>query len=321
MRTSGAGAQRRLEGKVAVVTGAGGGIGREHALLLAQQGARVVVNDIGLREDASAENVVAEVQAAGGDATANTDSATWDGAARIVETALDTYGRIDLLINNATFTRFGDTRDYPETDWDTTFDVNLKGYFAMTQAAAPHLVAGGGGVIVNTSSASGYGAPAHAAYSSAKEGVLGLTRSVARELGRFDVRCNAIRPVAATSTGGTVEGRAGKWLRLFELTMDPRVYSAVRSMVIDPDLMAPYKVAPLAVWLCTDAAQDVSGQVFEVHGDTVNRIEVPQPVRSMYRQGGWDLDSLDEVAPSSLIDGLENRFTLAEFPELRDSSY
>jgi NAD(P)-dependent dehydrogenase (short-subunit alcohol dehydrogenase family) len=314
-------ARRRLEGKVAIVTGAGGGIGREHALLLAQQGARVVVNDIGLRDDASAEGVVDEIRAAGGDATANRDSATWEGAAAIVRTAVEAYGGVDVLINNATVTRFGDTREYDEEDWDTTLDVNLKGYFAMTQAVAPRMIARGGGAIVNTSSASGYGAPAHAAYSSAKEGVLGLTRSVARELGRFDVRCNAIRPVAATSTGGSLEGRAGKWLRLFELTMDPRITAVVKAMVADPELMAPHKIAPLAVWLCSDAAKDVSGQVFEMHGDTVNRVDAPQPVRTAFRPGGWDLDSLDLVAPVALVDGLRNLLTLTDFPELRDPTF
>src|SRR4051794_3904931 len=119
--------QRRLDGKVAVVTGAGGGIGREHALLLARQGACVGVNDIGLREDASADRVAAEIRALGGDATANTDSATWDGAAAILKTAAHAYGGVDILINNATFTRFGDTQHYDENDWDTTFEVNLKG--------------------------------------------------------------------------------------------------------------------------------------------------------------------------------------------------
>jgi 3-oxoacyl-[acyl-carrier protein] reductase len=318
---SGSPAPGRLNGKVAIVTGAGGGIGREHALLLAQQGARVVVNDLGLRDDASAESVVAEIRAAGGEAIANADTATWEGATAIVRAAVDSYGGVDILINNATFTRFGDTREYDEASWDTRFDVNLKGYFAMTQAAASRLIDRGGGVVINTSSASGYGAPAHAAYASAKEGVLGLTRSVARELGRFDVRCNAIRPVAATNTGGSFEGRAGKWARMFELTMDRRVFSAVQAMASDPGLMAPRKVAPFAVWLCTDAAKDVNGQVFEIHGDTVNRIDAPQPVRSVYRQGGWDLDSLDQVAATSLVDGLHNEFTLTDHPDLRDPGY
>src|SRR4051794_1984599 len=118
---SGLVAQGPLKEKVAIVTGAGGGIGREHALLLAQQGARVLVNDIGLREDASAETVVEEIRAAGGEATASTDSATWDGAAGIVQAAVDTYGGVDVLINNATFTRFGDSQEYDEADWDTTF--------------------------------------------------------------------------------------------------------------------------------------------------------------------------------------------------------
>lgn len=318
---SASGAQRRLNGKVAIITGAGGGIGREHALLLAQQGAQVVVNDIGIREDASAESVVDEIRAAGGEAIANSDSATWGEAVGIVQAGIDAYGGVDILINNATFTKFGDTQEYDEADWDATFDVNLKGYFALTQSVAPHMISRGGGVVINTSSASGYGAPAHAAYSSAKEGVLGLTRSVAREFGRFDIRCNAIRPIATTNTGGSLEGRAGKWLRLFELTMDSRILAAVQAMMVDPDLMAPRKVAQFAGWLCSDAARDVNGQVFEIHGDTVNRVEVPQPVRTIYRPGGWDIESLEQVAPSSLIDGLRNRFDLTDHQELRDPDF
>ncbi len=312
---------RRLEDKVAIVTGAGGGIGREYALLLAQQGARVVVNDIGAREGASAESVVQEIRAAGGEATASTDSATWDGAAGIVQIAVDTYGGVDILINNATFTKFGETQHYDERSWDTTHDVNLKGYFAMTQSVAPHMVARGGGAIINASSASGYGIPVHAAYSSAKEGVVGLTRSVARELGRFDIRCNAIRPVASSGTGGNLEGRAGKWFKLFELTIEPRIFAALTDMASKPELVAPHKVAPVVVWLCTDAAKDVNGQTFEIHGDTVNRVEEPRPVRTIYRQDGWDLDSLDQVVPTSLVDGLQNRFALLDSPELRDPSY
>jgi len=318
---SGSKEQGRLKDKVAIVTGSGGGIGREYALLLAQQGARVVVNDIGVREDASAESVVNEIRAAGGEAIANADSATWDGAAGIVQTAVDTYGGVDILINNATFTKFGETHEYDEASWDTTHDVNLKGYFAMTKAVVPHMISRGGGAIINASSASGYGTPVHAAYSSAKEGVVGLTRSLARELGRFDIRCNTIRPIASSGTGGSLEGRAGKWFKLFELTIEPRIFSALTDMVSNPDLVAPHKVAPVVVWLCTDAAQDVSGQTFEIHGDTVNRVEEPRPIRTIYRQGGWDLDSLDQVVPASLVDGLQNRFTLMDSPELRDPNY
>ena len=310
-------ARRRLEGKVAIVTGSGGGIGRHHALLLAQQGARVVVNDIGVRAGANAQHVVDEIKDAGGEATASNDSATWDGAAALVERAVDTYGTIDILINNATYTRLGDITDYSETDWDMTQEVNLKGYFAMIREAAPHMIKQGAGVIVNTSSASGYGHASHTAYAAAKEGVVGLTRSVAREFGRFGVRCNAIRPLAAGQSASDFAERAAKWVKLVELTMEPRIYALQRRMLVEPEFLPTHKIAPLVVWLCTDAARDVNGHTFEVHGDTINRVEEPRPARTVFSDGGWDLDSLDALAPANLIDGLSNEFTLEDHPELR----
>jgi len=308
---------RRLEGKVAIVTGSGGGIGRHHALLLAEHGARVVVNDIGARAGANAQQVVDDIQAAGGEACASTESATWDGAAALVERAVDTYGRVDILINNATFTRLGDITDYDEGDWDTTHDVNLKGYFAMTKLAAPHMIKQGAGVIVNTSSASGYGHASHTAYAAAKEGVVGLTRSVAREFGRYGIRCNAIRPLAAGQSASDFAVRAAKWLKLVELTQDPRIYSLQARMLAEPGFLPTHKIAPLVVWLCTDAAKGVNGHTFEVHGDTINRVEEPRPARTVFCDGGWDLDSLDQLAPANLVDGLSNEFTLEDYPELR----
>lgn len=186
----------RFEGKVAVVTGAGGGIGREHARLLAAHGARVVVNDIGLRQGANADSVVQEIKDAGGEAVASSASATWPGAGEIVNQALETFGRLDILINNAMTGHYGDLWEETESQWDATLDVNLKGYFAMIRYAAAPMAKQGHGAIVNTSSASGYGHPSHTSYGTAKEGVVGLTRTAASELGRFGIRCNAIRPQA-----------------------------------------------------------------------------------------------------------------------------
>src|SRR6201994_4919038 len=135
----------RLEGRVAIVTGAGRGIGREHALLLAQQGASVVVNDIGARPGADAASVVEEIRARGGSAIASTGSATWDGAASIIAAAVDAFGGIDILINNATAGRNDDLWRYTEAEWDLTMDVNLKGYYAMMRAAFPHMAQGNHG--------------------------------------------------------------------------------------------------------------------------------------------------------------------------------
>jgi NAD(P)-dependent dehydrogenase (short-subunit alcohol dehydrogenase family) len=286
-------------------------------MLLAKQGARVVVNDIGAREGADSQQVVDEIRASGGEATASTESATWDGGAGLVERAVDTYGSVDILINNATFTRLGDITDYAEEDWDRTQDVNLKGYFAMTKLVAPYMIKQGAGVIVNTSSASGYGHASHTPYAAAKEGVVGLTRSVAREFGRYGIRCNAIRPMAGGQSASDFAVRAAKWLKLVELTMDPRIYTLQAQMLAEPGSLPTHKIAPLVIWLCTDAASAVNGQTFEVHGDTINRVEEPQPARTIFRDGGWDLDSLDDLAPANLVDGLSNEFTLEDYPELR----
>jgi len=307
----------RLENRVAIVTGAGGGIGRQHALLLARHGAKVVVNDIGFRTGADAKTVANEIQAAGGAALANHDSATWDSARLIVDAALEAFGRVDILINNATYTRLGDLVDYAESDWDSTLDVNLKGYFAMIRYAAPHMCQQGSGVIVNTSSASGYGHPSHSAYAAAKEGVVGLTRTTARELGRYGVRCNAIRPLAAGQSAADFAARAAKWADLVALTMSPRVVALQRKLQADPTIMPTEKIAPLVVWLCTDAARNVNGHTFEVHGDTISRVAEPALASSVVRDGGWDLDSLDAIAPVNLVDGLVNQFTLEDHPELR----
>jgi len=307
----------RLKDRVAIVTGAGGGIGRQHALLLARHGAKVVVNDIGLRSGADAKSVANEIRAAGGDALASHDSATWEGAQYLVDAAVEVYGRVDILINNATYTRLGDLADYPESDWDSTLDVNLKGYFAMIRYVAPYMCKQGSGVIVNTSSASGYGHPSHAAYAAAKEGVVGLTRTVAREFGRFGVRCNAIRPLAAGQSAADFAARAAKWADLVALTMSPRVFALQQKLLADPGLMPTDKIAPFVVWLCTDAARNVNGHTFEVHGDTISRVTEPALDRTVVRDGGWDLDSLDAIAPVNLVDGLVNQFALEDHPELR----
>ena len=307
----------RLKDRVAIVTGAGGGIGRQHALLLARHGAKVVVNDIGLRSGADAKSVANEIRAAGGDALASHDSATWEGAQYLVDAAVEVYGRVDILINNATYTRLGDLADYAESDWDSTLDVNLKGYFAMIRYVAPYMCKQGSGVIVNTSSASGYGHPSHAAYAAAKEGVVGLTRTVAREFGRFGVRCNAIRPLAAGQSAADFATRAAKWADLVALTMSPRVFALQQKLLADPGLMPTDKIAPFVVWLCTDAARNVNGHTFEVHGDTISRVAEPALDRTVVRDGGWDLDSLDAIAPVNLVDGLVNQFALEDHPELR----
>jgi 3-oxoacyl-[acyl-carrier protein] reductase len=301
----------RLTGSVAIVTGAGGGIGKEHALLFAAEGASVVVNDLGTRGGADAASVVAEITAAGGTAVASTDSATWDGAAAVVDTALDAFGRVDILVNNATAGRNDDLWHYSEAEWDLTIDVNLKGYYALMREVIPHMARHGGGAIVNTSSASGFGHPSHGAYAAAKEGLVGLTRTAAMELGRFDIRCNAIRPVAITRQVADYHEHSAPWRRLMDLTMG----SGTTRM--SAEVIAPAKVSPFVVWLCTDAAAGVTGCSFAVYGDRVSLLTEPRPKATIEQAGGWTLDDLDRVAPAELVPGLVNRWALADHPDMR----
>jgi NAD(P)-dependent dehydrogenase (short-subunit alcohol dehydrogenase family) len=316
---------RRLAGRVAIVTGAGGGIGREHARQLARAGARVLVNDLGVRPSgpdqmANAQRVVDEIVAEGGTAVADdTTAATWDGAAAIVDHAVNEFGRVDILVNNATRGASNDIWRFTEEEWDLTVDVNLKGYFAMIKFASVHMCRQRSGVIINTSSGSGFGHPANVAYATAKEGVIGLTRTVAKELGRFGVRCNAIRP-SAVAPGGSVDAyrkRTARWTELMDVTMQPRGRSAESLGTFDPEARPPRKVAAFVVWLCTDAAAQVNGRTFHVAGDQISRLSEPVPERVIFAAGEWDLDSLDRHAPTRLLDGVTNPYTLDDYPHLQ----
>ena len=306
----------RLDGKVAIVTGAGGGIGREHARLFAAEGASVLVNDVGLRRGADAASVVAEIEAAGGSAVADTTSATWDGAADIVQHAVDAFGRLDIVVNNATAARNADLWRVTEEEWDLALGVNLKGYFAIIREAVPHLCGQGAGAIVNTSSGSGFGHPSAVAYASAKEGVVGLTRTVAKELGRFGVRCNAIRPLALGVSTEDYSERTSKWSTLMSVTMAPRG-TRLAFNVATPASHPPAKISPMVVWLCTDAARGVNGRTFHVAGDTISRLSEPERERVISQAGGWTLDALDAVAPTHLVDDLTNDYLLDDHPELQ----
>jgi len=243
-----------LDGKVAIVTGAGGGLGRCHALAFAKEGAKVVVNDCGVARDGSgpgttmADSVVKEIRAAGGEAAANYESvATMAGAQAIVQTAVDAFGRVDILVNNAGILRDKTLLKMDEAMWDTVIAVHLKGTFAVTQAAARRMVeqiqAGTtqGGRIINTSSASGLiGNFGQANYGAAKAGIAGFTRVAAIEFAKYGITVNAIVPVAKT-----------------------RMTEGLSSV---PDDFGPEKVSPFMVFLASDLAKDVTGRVFGIRG-------------------------------------------------------
>jgi len=308
--------QKRLVGKVAIVTGSGAGIGRAEARLFASQGAKVVVNDIAVKNgEPVAKTVVAEIRAAGGEAVANLDNvAEFQGAERLVKTALEGFGRLDILVNNAGITNFIPVYELTEHDWDRMVAVHLKGSFGTIRFASPIMCKQRSGVIINTSSESGLGRVFGANYSAAKEGIIGLTRAVAKELGRFNVRCNAVRPRAAGTTiakGINIE----KFLPIMQAL--GRYWFGHRAHIpISPEVVTPEKVAPLVVWLCTESASNVNGRDFYVGGDEVGLYPELELERLLYREGGWDLDALDRSVRDDFIADVTNRYLLLVHPEL-----
>jgi NAD(P)-dependent dehydrogenase (short-subunit alcohol dehydrogenase family) len=286
------------EGRVVIVTGAGRGIGRGHALEFARQGAAVVVNDIGAALDGTggsaspAREVADEIVAAGGAAVDNGDDvADWDGAHRLVQTALDAFGRLDVVVNNAGFVRDRMFVSSGEDEWDAVVRVHLKGHFAVSRAAAAHWrdqAKAGAAVdarIVNTSSGAGLlGSVGQSAYSAAKAGIAALTLVQAAELGRYGVTANAIAPAARTR-------------------MTETVFAATMAAPDDPaafDAMAADNVAPLVVWLGSAQSAHVTGRVFEVEGGTVSVADGWQHGPSVDKGARWDPAELGPVVDDLL---------------------
>jgi NAD(P)-dependent dehydrogenase (short-subunit alcohol dehydrogenase family) len=238
-----------LHGKTAIVTGAGGGLGRCHALAMAREGANIVVNDLGSSRDGlgatseMADKVVEEIRAMGGQAVANYDNvATMAGAQAVVQTAVDAFGRVDILVNNAGILRDKSLLKMEEAFWDAVIAVHLKGTFAMTQAAGRRMAEQGqGGRIINTSSTSGLiGNFGQANYGAAKAGIAGFTRVAAIELNKFGIQVNAIVPIAKT-----------------------RMTAEITQV---PDELSPERVSPLVVYLASELSQGITGRIFGSQG-------------------------------------------------------
>ena len=304
----------RLEGRVAIVTGAGRGIGRGHALLLASEGAKVVVNDYGGSqggeldgEATPADEVVSEIKAAGGDAVANYDSVS-DMAAgeRMVQQALDNFGGLDILINNAGILRDRMVFNMTEEEWDVVVAVHLKGHFTVTKYASQVFRQQRSGRIVNTSSESGLGNMGQANYAAAKEGIVGLTRTLARDLGRYGVTANAIRPRAGTRLTLTEE-LAEAQRRAREAGLAAGDAGDISFGADREAMMAPENVSPFTVWLCTDVAANINGRDFLVWGNEVGMYNLPVVEAAVYASGAsFSLDELDRVAAQSYLGSQKN---------------
>jgi NAD(P)-dependent dehydrogenase (short-subunit alcohol dehydrogenase family) len=281
------------EGRVVIVTGAARGIGRAHALEFARQGAKLVVNDIGAELDGTdgsptaVSKVADEIAAGGGQATVNSDDvADWEGARRLVDTALEAFGRLDVVVNNAGLVRDRMFVSCGEDEWDAVVRVHLKGHFAVSRFAAEHWrerSKAGERIdarIVNTSSGAGLqGSVGQAAYSAAKAGIAALTLVQAAELGRYGVTANAIAPSARTR-------------------MTEKVFADTMAAPEDPaafDAMAPENVAPLVVWLGSAQSAHVTGRVFEVEGGKVAVADGWQHGAPMDKGARWDPAELGPV--------------------------
>ncbi|MBI4767924.1 MAG: SDR family oxidoreductase [Deltaproteobacteria bacterium] len=290
-----------LEGKVAVVTGAGRGIGRGEAMALAAAGAKVVVNDLGgggdgVGSDATpAQQVVNEIKAAGGEAVASLDSVSEVGSAeRIIQTAVDHFGRIDILVNNAGILRDRMVFNMSDEEWDIVQKVHLYGHFYCARAASRHMRAQKWGRIVNTSSSAGLGSTfGQANYGSAKEGIIGLTRQIARDMAKYNTTCNAIRPGAATRLTLNPELIAN-WERAGRTDLKERI-----------EANQPDDIAPFILFLCTEAAGNISGRTFSVAGGEISLYSEPVLERTIYKKGRWTVEELIDVAPNTLGQGLK----------------
>jgi len=283
---------RLCEGRVVIITGAARGIGRAHALAFAREGARVVVNDLGGAADGTgssatpAEEVVAEIRASGGEATANGDDvADWDGAARLVKTAIDSFGGLDVVVNNAGFLRDRMFVSTSEQEWDAVINVHLKGHFCVSRHACEYWRSeskAGRPVdarLINTSSGAGLqGSVGQSTYSAAKGGIASLTLVQAAELGRYGITANAIAPAARTR-------------------MTEAVFADDMAAPTDGsfDEAAPENISPLVVWLGSPESRDVTGRVFEVKGGMIGVSDGWRDGPTIDKGARWQPD---EVGPA-----------------------
>jgi len=280
-----------LEGKVAVVTGAGGGIGREIALMMALAGAKVVINDLGVSVTGDggsatpAEQTKAIIEQRGGQAVINTNSvADWDSARGIVQTAIDAFGRIDIVVNNAGILRDVIFHKMTPDDWNAVINVHLNGSFYVSRAAAEHFRKQESGAFVHMSSTSGLiGNFGQANYAAAKLGMTALSKSIALDMARYNVRSNCIAPFA--------------WSRM--TSSIPATTPEQQARVAKIQQMTPDKNAPMAVYLSSDASKGVSGQVFGCRMNEMILFSSPRPIRIVHRAEGWTPETIaDHCIPA-----------------------
>lgn len=294
-----------LSGKVAIVTGAGGAIGRAAALELARRGARVVANDLGAANNGSgsdpgpAHQTVEEIRAMGGEAIASTESiADWSNAQAIVADAIAAFGQVDILVNNAGNVIYSTFQDSTPEILDALLDVHLYGSYYMARALAPHFIERQGGVYVHmTSSTALIGHSGNACYTMAKMGVVALSRAIALDMARFNVRSNCVSPAAVS--------------RMSPKRATPEAEALFASKV------RPEQVAPLVAYLASDDAAGITGQIIGARGNELYLYNQPRPVRTLHRDGGWDAEAIAaQMGPAwqSAFTPLEETYQVFSWP-------
>jgi NAD(P)-dependent dehydrogenase (short-subunit alcohol dehydrogenase family) len=286
-----------LAGKVVVVTGAGRGIGREIALLAASEGSKVVVNDLGGSADGEgadtsvARQVVDEIVKAGGAAVTNGDSvADSQGAERIIKAAVDNFGRVDCVVNNAGILRDRIWHRMSAVDWDAVIKVHLYGAFYVSKAATPYFKDQQSGSFVHFTSTSGLiGNLGQANYAAAKMGIVGLSKSIALDMARFGVRSNCVSPFAWSRLIGTIP------------TDTPEQKARVERI---QNTMTASKIAPICVFLASDLSKDVTGQILAVRKDEIVLMSQPRPLRVAHKDGGWTPQAIAETVLPAFKSGL-----------------
>lgn len=282
---------RELEGKVAIVTGGGRGIGRALCLELAKHGARVVVNDLGTslngegQDVAVAQQVVEEIKAAGGEAVANGGSvASWEGAQSIVATAMETWNRLDIVVNNAGIIRDRFFHNMDPDEWRAVIDVHLSGSFYVSRAAAPVFRRQSTGCYIHFTSTAGLiGTTGQVNYGAAKTGIMGLSKQIALDMQRFNVRSNCVSPFA--------------WTRMIDnIPDDPEQIERIKRL----QAAGPEKIAPVVSFLASDRAAEVNGQILAVRNNEIFLMSQPRPLRSVHRGEGWTLETIADHALPAL---------------------